>query len=250
MLHQMDYREVEPPRPLRPLVKCGWTLSVPRNGPEWVAHRATPDGCMEIIRRLSGRSRWHGEQPDSFVAGAITAPAELELGAGSSFVALRIWPWTWRIISGRSPGDLADRWAPLHEAAPGFSMSEDVEKALKVFCELSPTADIVAVADALATARTPHDLSRLSGMSPRLLQRWFEKHVGQPPRTYLRMVRFSDALAKLPKTDIGLAEMAAEHGFSDQAHMAREFRSLAGIPASKAKARAQGPFLDGKINRS
>jgi AraC-like DNA-binding protein len=242
----VDYREIEPPESLRTLVKCGWTLSVPRKGPAWTTHRATPDGCMEIIHRLSGRSRWNGEQPDSFVAGAITAPAELELGAGSRFVALRIWPWAWRLISSRSPRDLADRWVPLQEVAPGFTMPRDLDAAMTALRDFSPTRDMVAVELALAVARTPRDLGRLAGMSPRVLQRWFERYVGQPPRTYLRMVRFSDALADLPKTAGGLADMAADHGFADQSHMAREFRALAGTPARTAKARSQGPFLSGK----
>ena len=250
MLGQVDYREIEPPESLRPVIKCSWTLSVPDDGPPWTTHRATPDGCMEIIRRLSGRSRWQGEQPDCFVAGAITAPAELTLGAGSSFIALRIWPWAWRLISGRSPGDLADQWAPLQQAAPGFAMSHDVETAMLALQDLTPTRDMIALAAGVAIARTPRELSRLAGMSPRVLQRWFEKYVGQPPRTYLRMVRFSDALAELPRTNGGLAGIAADHGFADQAHMAREFRTLAGATASKAKARAQGPFLGGKDSRS
>jgi AraC-like DNA-binding protein len=246
MLGQVDYREIEPPESLRPLVKCGWTLGVPLEGPAWTTHRATPDGCMEIIRRLSGRSRWNGEQPDSFVAGAITTPAELELGAGSRFVALRIWPWTWRLISGRSLGDLADRWAPLEKAAPDFAMPGDIGTAMAALHAVSPTPAMLVVAGALAIARAPRDLVRLTGMSPRALQRWFEEYVGQPPRTYLRMVRFGEALAELPKTAGGLAGMAAAHGFADQSHMAREFRELAGTPARAAKVRAQGPFLSGK----
>src|SRR5215207_4455181 len=120
MLASVEYREFEPPETLRPLVKVAWTLAVPAEGPAWISHVATPDGCLEIIRRLSGRSAWNGEQPDRFVAGAITRPAELRIMAGSQFIALRIWPWTWRLLSGNSPASLSDRWLPLVDAAPAF----------------------------------------------------------------------------------------------------------------------------------
>ena len=70
----MDYREVEAPSAMQAIVKLAWSLTVPADGPAWIRHVATPDGCMEIIRRLSGRSRWGGEQPSGFVAGIITAP--------------------------------------------------------------------------------------------------------------------------------------------------------------------------------
>ena len=40
-----------------------------------------------------------------------------------------------------------------------------------------------------------------------------------------------------------LALQAAEHGFADQAHMAREFRAIARAPAGAARRTAKGPFL-------
>jgi transcriptional regulator GlxA family with amidase domain len=64
-----------------------------------------------------------------------------------------------------------------------------------------------------------------------------------PPRTYLRALRFQQTFAGLARSGDSLADHAAAHGFADQAHMAREFRALAGQPASRARRRAQPPFL-------
>ena len=246
MLAGMHYREVLPRVESRALVKLAWRLDIPDDGPAWVKHVATPDGCMEIIRRLSGRSRWRDEQPEAFVAGVITEPAELELSAGSSFVAVRIWPWTWRLISGQSPAALIDRWQPLDPTAHGLELADDPEAAILSLARLSPTPVMRAIGEAVATARSAGELGRQAGLSPRVLQRWFAHHVGLPPRTYLRLVRFSDAFARLGSSEGGLAGHAAEHGFADQAHMAREFRSLAGESAGRARDRVNGPFLSRK----
>ena len=246
----MDYRETDPPDRLLPLVKLGWTLSVPNDGPDWFVHTATPDGCMEIIRRLGGRSQWDGEQPDSFVAGMLTGPAKLLLSPGSRFVGVRLWPWTWRLISGQSPGLLIDSWAPLQAAAPHFTMPASVEAAFEAMVPFQAFSTMIDVANALPSARTPGELGAAVGLSPRALQRWFEHNVGQPARSYLRMLRFGEAFAELPSAGYGLAEHAAGHGFADQAHMSREFRSLAGAPPRSARERGRGPFIEPGIDRS
>ena len=242
----MSYREIEPPEAMRALVKLAWKLEVPAEGPAWIKHDATPDGCIEIIHRQSGRSRWRGEQPQIFVAGLITVPAQLELSAGSSFVGVRLWPWSWPLISGRSPGEFTDRWLPVGQQVPGIELAREPEEAMAAFVGLRATLQMERISEAVRTARTAGALARSAGMSARLLQRWFAQHVGISPRTYLRLVRFSNAFADLPSSDCGLADHAAAHGFADQAHMSREFRTLAGESAGRARSRANGPFLSGK----
>ena len=64
-------------------------------------------------------------------------------------------------------------------------------------------------------------------MSPRTLQRWFARHVGLPPRRYLRLLRFHKAFEQVPDQP-SLADHAAAQGYADQAHMARDFRAMAG----------------------
>lgn len=95
---------------------------------------------------------------------------------------------------------------------------------------------------AILQSETVAGISARSGMPPRRLQRWFADHVGVAPRTYLRMLRFQTAFEHLPEAG-QLADHAAMHGFADQAHMARDFRRMAGGAASHVKAKARGPFL-------
>ncbi len=79
-------------------------------------------------------------------------------------------------------------------------------------------------------------------MSLRTLQRWFARHVGLPPRRYLRLLRFQKAFEQVPGQS-SLADHAAAQGYADQAHMAREFRTLAKAPARTLRGKAKGPFV-------
>ena len=95
---------------------------------------------------------------------------------------------------------------------------------------------------AIVAAATVEEMADMSGMSPRSLQRWFARNVGLPPRRYLRLLRFHKAFEQVPEQP-SLAMHAAAQGYADQAHMARDFRAMAGVPAKQARRTAKGPFL-------
>lgn len=234
----MDYREFAPPDRLRRLVRVAWTLDVGAAEAEWVRHVATPDGCVEVIRRLAGRSSWKGEQPACFVAGLIDRPVQLRLGAGARFVAIRLWPWAWNRIGAVPVRDFLGQWRPLDDRA----LPDTVEAALEALPEEALDPATSALGEAIVASRSVADLSARSGRSPRWLQRWFEREIGLPPRTYLRLIRFQESFRGLPAAH-NLAEHAADHGYADQSHMARDYRSLTGGSASAARSRARPPFL-------
>lgn len=241
----MDYREYAPPPGLVDRVKVGWTLDVGDHPSGWVTHTATPDGCIEIIRRLGGRSTWKGEQPDVFVAGLITKPAEIRMSNNSRFVGLRLHPWIWKRLSQISVGDFVDGWRDLAEAAPGFDMPQYIEAAFERIASF-PASQTSTFGRCILDSASVAELAERSGRPLRWIQRWFGRHVGVPPRTYFRLVRFNDTFTALEGSARTLADHAAAQGFADQAHMAREFRRLSGKPALAAKERAVGPFLSGK----
>ena len=239
----MDYRETPPPPDCAHLVKAAWTLDVGGARGEWVGHVATPDGCIELIRRLHGNSWWRGEQPHSFVAGLSTAPAELRLSSDARFVALRLWPWAWNALAGLPAPKLVDRWADLAEAAPLLAMPATIEAALALVTTGLVDSETAALGRMILASRSVAELVDVSGRPHRWWQRWFKRHIGVPPGTYLRLLRFQEALADLNNADGSLADHAAAHGFADQAHMAREFRSMSGTQARLARKTVNGPFV-------
>ncbi len=227
----MDYREQPPGPELDGLIKTRWTLAGSGAADDWIAQQATPDGCVEIIRRLAGRSRWNGDQPACFAVGLIERPEPFEISGDSRFEGLRLWPWAWALVSDLPLAALRGRWLPFE--APAFAELE---------ARLSQAVAVNAFGRAIVAAQSVAAMSDTTGMSPRTLQRWFAAHVGLPPRRYLRLLRFQRAFETAPGQS-SLADHAAETGFADQAHMAREFRELAGTSAGAARRNARGPFL-------
>jgi AraC-like DNA-binding protein len=63
------------------------------------------------------------------------------------------------------------------------------------------------------------------------------------PRSYLRLLRYRAAVSGIQSPEAALADTAAASGYADQAHMTREFQSLAGLPPGRARHRARGPFV-------
>jgi AraC-like DNA-binding protein len=73
------------------------------------------------------------------------------------------------------------------------------------------------------------DLVAASGRSHRHLAARFRSEIGLTPKAYARIVRFERAFARLQRpAHLRWAEFALECGYYDQAHMAHEFRALAG----------------------
>ena len=84
---------------------------------------------------------------------------------------------------------------------------------------------------ALAAAET--------GWSGRHLATGFRAEIGLTPKAAARVIRFDRARHLLVSqlavvgSDTRLADLAVACGYFDQAHLAREFRSLAGCPTSQ-----------------
>jgi AraC-like DNA-binding protein len=91
---------------------------------------------------------------------------------------------------------------------------------------LTATAGLVPVGELAAEV----------GWSRRHLVARFREQVGLPPKTLARICRFS-RLTGLVTDGARWAELAAECGYYDQAHMNRDFREFAGITPTEYLAR-------------
>lgn len=242
----MDYRELAPSPGFAGLVKCAWELSGTSRSDGWIERQATPDGSVEVIHRLAGRSKWDIEQPELFVVGLIDRPQPFGFSGDSAFVAIRLWPWSWGWLSQTDGSAIHGRWRAIAAneiglATDNFETVEGVLAATEHRLAEAPV-DLRAIGDAIIGSSTLAGLSLATGAGPRFLQRWFDRHVGMPPKRYFNLLRFQRAFERLPASD-SLADEAVENGYADQSHMAREFRRLARVTAAKARTSATGPFL-------
>jgi AraC-like DNA-binding protein len=136
---------------------------------------------------------------------------------------------------------LTDRVLPVRDVLgtpPGPSVPE-VEGWLAT---LAPTArhpceDTVEMVERVAASRgirRVDDLAELAGETVRSLQRRFADHVGIGPKWVIRRYRLYEAAERAAREDdVSWADLAAELGYADQAHLVRDFTATVGMPPQR-----------------
>ena len=117
----------------------------------------------------------------------------------------------------------------VRESPSCFDILDAVDRTLLA---LSRLARHDAIAGS-APLDTPHgrvsDLADHVGRSVRTLQRRVRTSTGCPPKRFLAVQRFRRSLYEIAAGGDGLSMIACDLGFSDQAHLTREFRRHAGV---------------------
>lgn len=80
-----------------------------------------------------------------------------------------------------------------------------------------------------AEITTVERLGAVAGMGVRSLQRLFRHHVGASPKWVIRRNRLQEVALRIERGDApNLATLAAELGYTDHAHLARDFKNATG----------------------
>jgi AraC-like DNA-binding protein len=92
-----------------------------------------------------------------------------------------------------------------------------------------------------AAGRPPTIAARpaAAGISPRTMLRHVRARTGLAPKRYASLERFSEALRHLALDHAGFAQIAAEVGYSDQAHMTVDLARHAGVSPGRFRALAR-----------
>lgn len=173
-----------------------------------------PDGCRDVIweQFATGHSRLR-------ITGFDDQPRQAFLAAGTTLSAMRLQPGT--IIAPelirtplRDQGDLAG----LVDAETSLALE---------------TAEIIAALS--KPGATLGHVARQAGTTPRSLQRRFRAQ-SLPRPDFWRLLGRARHAAQALCTPEALSEIALDAGFSDQAHMTREFHRWFGAsPAAVRK---------------
>ncbi|MCK9895706.1 helix-turn-helix domain-containing protein [Frankia sp. AgB32] len=196
-----------------------------------------PDGCIDIIWHSDGRL---------IVAGPDTAATMVRWMPGVRYAGLRFDPGHGPAHVGvdaeqlrDSRADLADLWGagPARQLTERIAAAADPVAALTA--ELAGRTAHPGLSDPLAPAivagiqgRAPVvDLARAAGLSERQLLRRCRRMFGYGPKTLARILRLQDAV-RAARPGRTLADVAADAGYADQAHLSHEVRALTGVTAT------------------
>jgi AraC-like DNA-binding protein len=95
-------------------------------------------------------------------------------------------------------------------------------------------AELVSLIGSDASLRRVDQLAAVSGWSVRGLQRLFADYVGVGPKWVMRRARLHEAAERADSGEaVDWAELAADLGYADQAHLTREFTATIGVPPGR-----------------
>ncbi|MFI6504133.1 DUF6597 domain-containing transcriptional factor [Nonomuraea typhae] len=121
----------------------------------------------------------------------------------------------------------------LAEPDPHAAISTIERFLLSLNPERDPVAEevagLVGLAENDVTITRVDQLAALSGRSMRTLQRLFHDYVGIGPKWVIRRFRLHEAAERVYQ-GLDLATLAAELGYTDQAHLTRDFTAAVGMP--------------------
>jgi AraC-like DNA-binding protein len=114
-----------------------------------------------------------------------------------------------------------------------------VEEFLTARLPEEPDPQAVQIASFIREMTTDHALIRVEQaaarfeVTPRTLQRLFAEYVGVSPKAVLRRARLHEAAQRADNGSVDWAALAADLGYSDQAHLTRDFTAVVGVPPSR-----------------
>ncbi|MCV6600490.1 MAG: helix-turn-helix domain-containing protein, partial [Cohaesibacter sp.] len=75
----------------------------------------------------------------------------------------------------------------------------------------------------LENPKSLNELAELAAVSPKTLERLFQRELGISPGRYFQMIRLSHARSLVEETDLPASEIATRTGFSSTATLSRAF---------------------------
>ena len=249
---------MRPAAPLRPYV--AWYSGYRQAGVAPALHRGLPSPYLTLILTLDDPLTLAGHpdprqapgEYDTLIGGLHTSPAFIRHEGRQSGVQIALHPLGARALLGLPAGELAATDLPadvvLRQAGGWQDRIRDAESWSRRFAILDEVllagvrdrvdipSEVAYAWHLLKRSRGTVPVSELAsevGWSPRHLSDLLQRETGLAPKAAARVFRFDRArrllVDRLDRPQpLRLADVAAECGYFDQAHLARDFRQLAG----------------------
>lgn len=221
-------------------VQAIWSVKLEVGSPALKRHLLSDGGCALVFNdgapvRLAGTV---------LPAGVSVLPVkqraeEMHLSAGAQLSGIRFQPAVGSALFGVasfSRTELSEPWRARTNAL-SIALQSIQSPAARVdymsnwllSLRLDPTLPAV-LTQALQALESGQNLQGYSLAQQRQLQRHFKHWLGLSPKYFQRVRRVRALAAQLRRgAELDLAALALQYGFSDQAHMNREFRTLCGM---------------------
>jgi AraC-like DNA-binding protein len=258
MLHQ----EFQAPEELRDAIKCFW-YNKREAGESGSDFEVQPDGYAEIIFHFGGGCSMliNGAlqpMPSPFMMGLLNQPVIFHTKAIFEIIAIRCYPWTVFDLLGLPSGKdgvliLEHPIARLQPTLEQSIRAGNIDEALshvKQYClharsQVAIDSMLFKAGVAMGKAKGTMPVSQVATeahATVRTLERKFKQSSGHTVKDVSGLMRFEQARNRLWQyPDTNLAGLAHELGYTDQAHLSREFKRYSGTtPAAFARKATKG----------
>jgi AraC-like DNA-binding protein len=188
------------------------------------------------------------------VVGVTTRMTVRTLAGRGRVLGIMFRPAGFRPFLGRAMSTATDRVFPLVDvfglqvravdraicgAVDEAEIVAEAESFLGRLCPADAQASeaVTAIVEEVArdqTLRRVDAVAAAAGLSVRTLQRLFAEHVGVSPKTVIRRYRIYEAAERARAgARVDWATLAPELGYSDQAHLVRDFAAAFGMPPER-----------------
>lgn len=260
MSFKMEHREFEPPEELRDIIKCFW-YNTGDFGELQSSFDVMPDGYAEIIFYFGSISAisHNGDLqpvPSPFMMGLLNQPAVFYTKNRLQIIGVRCFPWTVFDLLGLPSGKegvhifehpIAQLQSTLNNLIDANKIEEAVTEAKQYFLNTRAQVAVdsmlfkagVAMREANGTMPVSQ-VAAAANATVRTLERNFKQSSGYTVKDVSGLMRFEQVRNQLwLNPDTNLAGLAHELGYTDQAHLSKEFKRYSGTTpgafARKAK---------------
>lgn len=251
----MNHQIFEPHKELESLVKCYWTLEIPKEKTPKI-NTIVPDGCIKMIFHYGDMYKHHSENgdrvfvPRCLVVGQLTKPYVVEPTGETATFFVCFHPNGFLPFATVPIKELENRVVSLEKlfGKEGEEIGQHILNATStseridliesfLFNKLANTKTVDKIVkstvETILTANGQFSidvLSKQNNTSRRQLSRKFSSDIGISPKQLSKTIRLQNTLKMLLTENVtSLTNLAYENEYYDQAHFIKEFKEFTGL---------------------
>lgn len=245
------YREYRPCQALERQVACYWTVEYDALGDKPL-HRVIPDGCVDLIFDLASSAA----HKSAFAAGLMSTFETRELADSCFLFGIRFYADQALPFMRFSPSELLglhvwleelwgrDAGPVIEEIVTAGGMDDRIKRANNLLLRALGQTDRLSsdlLLSGMKLIYAKHGVISVRSLaeelcySERTVRRTFRQELGIGPKETADIIRFQSVLQHCNRSGLNrLTDIAADFGYSDQAHFIRHFKRYYGLAPKQA----------------